>query len=127
MWPPPFLADRPVGVQVVLVGIVPVVFGLICGYLLTSSAALYLILQAVALAGGFLAGFEHRTNRGGAQRGAVGGTLFGLAVLVGHELRGDGEDHDLLPSPAILLLVLTTGLGVLVGFLGARLRGGRRA
>jgi hypothetical protein len=122
LWPPPLLAERPVAVQVLLVGVLPVTFGLVCGYILESSGTVYLVLQVLGILGGFFAGFEHDTHRGGVLRGVVGGTLFGLSILVGHESHGGGEDHDLLPSPAILLLVLTTGFGVLLGWLGAVLR-----
>jgi hypothetical protein len=110
---------------VVLVGVVPAVFGLICGLVLDPSPTIYLLLQIPAVLGGLGAGLEHDSPREAALRGALGGAIFGGFVVLGHEL-GGGEDHDLLPHPPVALLVITASLGSLFGWLGARYRARRR-
>jgi hypothetical protein len=118
---PPFLDERPVAVQVLLAGIVPMAFGFLCGAILDSSSTVYLVLQVLAAIGGYLAGFDHDLTRHALIRGLIGGLLFGGFVLIGHHVVG-GEDHDLLPDQELVLLVFTAGLGALLGMLGARTR-----
>ena len=60
-------ADRPRSLQIVAVIVIPAVYGAISGFVLGASATAYLILQAIALIGGILAGFEHVSPREGAQ------------------------------------------------------------
>jgi hypothetical protein len=119
---PPLLSSRPPALRVLLAGVAPVVFGVICGLVLEPSPTVYLLLQVPAILGGLGAGLEHATPREGALRGLLGGLLFGSAVVLGYELGGGGEDHDLLPDPPIALVVITVSLGALFGWLGARFR-----
>ena len=118
---PPLLSSRPLGVQFLLANIVPCVAGAVCGVLLGVSGAAYLVLSVLAIAGGYLAGLEHRDGGEGAGRGVVGGAQFGAFILLAHELEGSSAKAD-LPHPAILLLVFTVGFGALLGFLGGRRR-----
>ena len=118
---PPFLDERSWPVRVLLAGLVPIGFGFLCGAILDSSGTLYLALQVLAAIGGYFAGFEHDLTHHALLRGIVGGLLFGGFVLIGHHVVG-GEDHGLLPSHEILLLVLTAGFGAVFGMLGARTR-----
>jgi hypothetical protein len=89
--------------------------------LLGVSGAAYLVLSVLAIAGGFVAGLEHRDAVEGMGRGIVGGVQFGALILLAHELEGSSAKAD-LPHPAILLVVLTTAFGALLGYLGGRTR-----
>src|SRR5207248_8171849 len=79
---PPLFRDRSRPAQIVLGGVVPLLFGAGVGVVLGVSAGAYWGLAALAGVGGFLAGFEHRDGWGGADRGLVGGALFGLGILI---------------------------------------------
>jgi hypothetical protein len=118
---PPFLDERPWAIRVFLVGIVPMAFGFLCGWILDSSGTVYLALQVVAAIGGYLAGFDHDVTRHALIRGIVGGLLFGGFVLIGHHVQG-GDDHGLLPDQELVLVVFTAGIGALLGILGERTR-----
>jgi hypothetical protein len=118
---PPLLAERPLALQVILVGVIPAVYGVITGYFLGVSEGTYLVLSLLAVLGGVGAGFDHSGAGAGAQRGALGGTIFGASVLIAHEIHGATAKAD-LPHPAILLVVVTALLGALLGALGGYLR-----
>ena len=111
--------------QVVRGLVVPSVFGILTGLVLNWNELAYLIMAGpIGIGGGFFAGYEHRGTEQGALRGVVGGLLFGSFILLGNELAGaDPEAH--LPSPQILLVVITAGLGAALGAVGGRLRAKR--
>ena len=121
---PVYFLDRPVAMRLVLVVIVPGVFGMICGYFLGHSKTVYLALQVVAAIGGYIAGWEHRSRREGAVRGLIGGAFFGGGILLMHQLTGD---HPLtkLPHPAIVLMAFTAGGGAILASFGAAARATR--
>jgi hypothetical protein len=124
---PPLLSSRPVALQVLLAGAVPIVFGALCGWMVGVNEAVYLLLAVpIATLGGFAAGFEHSGARSGARRGAIGGALFGASLVIAHEISGKDAKAD-LPDPAILLAVVTTVLGSVLGAFGARIREKRDA
>jgi hypothetical protein len=123
-FPPPLLREWPVGVRLVLAGLLPAAFGFLCGALLGSSGAVFLVLQLVGIAGGFAAGFEHDHWRGGVLRGLCGGALFGAFILIGHAVAG-GSDHGLLPAVEAFQVLITIFFGVLLGWLGSRTRARR--
>jgi hypothetical protein len=103
----------------------PVGWGVVCGLLLAASAPLYLIATLVGVLGGISGGTQHATIRGALIRAVVGGTLFGLAILLGYEING-GEDAKVdLPEPAILLLAFTLIPALPLHWLGWRLRNAR--
>ncbi len=79
---PTLFCDRPRPVQIVLGGCVPLAFGAVLGVVLGVSAGAYWGLAVLAGLGAVLAGSEHQDGWGGADRGLVGGALFGLGVLV---------------------------------------------
>jgi hypothetical protein len=116
----PLFRDRPRPVQIILGGVVPFLFGAAVGVMLGVSAGGYWALAALAGLGGFLAGFEHRDGWGGADRGMVGGALFGLGVLVAHAIAGTHAKVSLGSFPP-LLVVIDSIAGILLGAMGGRL------
>ena len=108
-----------VRVQLVTGG--PLLLGLVAGFLLGETAAGYWVVTAIATIGGVLAGTEHQTTRDGALRGLAGGFLFGLGIWLAHVISADPEVVH-LPSPALLIVLITTIAGVGLGALGGWLR-----
>jgi hypothetical protein len=121
---PVYFLDRPLAARVVLVVVVPAVFGLITGFFLGQSKPVYIGLNIVAGIGGYIAGWEHRSSREGALRGFVGGAFFGTGILVMHELTGDKATVK-LAHPAIILLAFTAGIGAILAAFGASARATR--
>jgi hypothetical protein len=122
--PPPF-DERPFWLQVVGGIVVPMVFGIFTGFVLTWHEILYYVLAGpIAIAGGFLAGVEHRGADDGVVRGAIGGLVFGSFILIGLEIMND-EPKAEIPHPQVGLVVFITlvsgGLGALGGGYRARL------
>jgi hypothetical protein len=115
-------------VQFGLAVALPIAFGALTGYFLGVSEGTYLVLSVLGVLGGIGAGFDHLGPAAGAKRGLLAGALFGGSILLAHEIHGaEAEAH--LPEPAILLVVITTVLGVAFAALGGwlRLRMGRPA
>ena len=117
----PLLAEHPRPVQFVLVFILPVAFGALVGYFLGISEGAYLVLSVLGVLGGVGAGYDHLGARAGAARGAIAGSLFGASILIAHEIHG-AEAKANLPDPPILLVAVTTILGIAFGALGGWLR-----
>ncbi len=117
---PTLFGDRPRPVQIALGGAVPLLFGAVVGILLGVSAGVYWALAVVAGLGGVLAGFEHEDGWGGADRGLVGGALFGLGVLLAHWIAGTHAKVSLGSFPP-LLIVIDAIAGMLLGALGGRI------
>jgi hypothetical protein len=108
--------------QIVVANVVPCVFGAITGLMLGVHEIAYLVLAGpIGILGGYFAGLEHRSGPEGAARGAIGGLQFGSFILVADALSGL-ERQATLPDPAILLVVLTTFFGAVLGFLGGLTR-----
>jgi hypothetical protein len=108
--------------QIVVANVVPCVFGAITGLMLGVHEIAYLALAGpIGILGGYFAGLEHRSAPEGAARGAIGGLQFGSFILVADALSGL-ERQATLPEPAILLVVLTTFFGAVLGFLGGLTR-----
>ena len=118
---PPLMSEHPRPVQIGLVAVVPAVFGAICGYFLGVSETTYLVLSVIGIAGGVGAGLDHVGAQAGARRGLAAGSIFGAAILLAHEIHG-AEAKAELPEPPILLIVITTVLGVAFAALGGWLR-----
>lgn len=119
---PPLLKEHPRWLQVLLVFVLPAVYGAITGYLLGVSEGAYLVLSILGIVGGIGAGFDHVGAAAGAKRGVIAGSVFGAAILIAHEIHGKEAKAD-LPDPAILLVVLTTVLAIGFAALGGWLRG----
>jgi hypothetical protein len=125
MLTPTLFRDRPRPVQIVLGGAVPLAFGAVVGIVLGVDASAYWALSVLAGLGGVLAGFEHQDGWGGADRGLVGGALFGLGVLVAHAIAGTDAKVSLGGFPP-LLIVIDAIFGMFLGALGGRIARGMR-
>lgn len=120
-FPPPLLLERPVPARIALGLVPPAAFGFVCGVALDKSQPLYIVLIVIAAIGGVLGGFEMYGSGQGALRGLVSGALFGLFLLLAHQLVS-GDATVKLPRPAILYLVFTIVPGVALSAWGGRLR-----
>jgi hypothetical protein len=118
---PPLLLEQSRSVQVLLAIVLPVLYGAVTGYFLGVSEATYLVLSVLGVLGGIGAGFDHVGAATGAKRGLIAGVLFGGSILIAHEIHGaNAKAH--LPEPAILLVVVTTVLGIGFASLGGWFR-----
>ena len=118
----PFFEDRPPAVQIVGGIVVPVVFGLLTGFALAWNEMVYLVLVGpVGIAGGILAGMEHRAGDEGFVRGLIGGLVFSSFILLGLKITGDQPTTELADPRALYVLTITLISGGL-GALGAVLR-----
>ena len=123
---PPLFAHHPAPVQVLLGIVVPIIGGLVGGVLLVVSEPIYLLYSVLAIGAGYFGGLEHVGGEEGAMRGFTGGILFGTFILLAKEISGS-EPKAELPHPEVLLVVITTVLGIGLGALGGRARGRREA
>src|SRR5437763_6180468 len=121
MHTPTLFRDRSRPFQVIVGGVVPLLFGAVVGVVLGESSGAYWGLAALAAIGGVRAGLEHRDGWGGADRGLVGGALFGLGVLVAHAIAGTHAKVSLGGFPPFLI-VIDAIAGMFLGALGGRLR-----
>ncbi len=117
---PTLFRDRPRPLQIILGGVVPFVFGAVVGIVLGVSGAGYWALAAVAGLGGVVAGFEHMDGWGGADRGLIGGAMFGAGVVIAHAIAGTHAKVSLGGFPP-LLIVIDAIIGMFLGALGGRL------
>jgi hypothetical protein len=118
--PPPF-DERPFWLQVLGGIVVPMVFGILSGLVLGWSEILYYVMAGpIAIAGGFVAGTEHRVVDDAALRGAIGGLVYGSFILIGHEIANNAPKAQ-LPDPQGGLVFATALGGALLGALGAYL------
>lgn len=119
---PPAFEDRSAVEQIVGAVVITMVFGLITGFALGWNEIVYYVLVGpVAIAGGFVAGMEHRSPDEGFVRGALGGLVFGSFVLLGLEILND-EPEAYLGDPQVGLVFVTTIVGSILGALGAAYR-----
>lgn len=117
---PTLFRDRPRPLQIVLGGVTPALIGALAGVMVGVSSTAYWIVAIVAGIGGFLSGFEHLDGWGGADRGLVGGFIYGVALLVAHAITGADAKVSLGKFPP-LLAVVTAILGMLLAAAGGRL------
>jgi hypothetical protein len=122
---PALLRDRPRHAQAFSCVMAPAAAGAGAGVLIGVSAGGYWALGAVAAAGAFLAGFEHRDGWGGADRGFFGGLIYGVVLLIVHALTGSHARVSLGSFPP-LLAVITTMIGTLLSAAGGRIARGQR-
>ena len=123
---PPLFDHHPAPVQILLGIVGPMIAGVIGGVLLVVSEPIYLVYSLLMIAAGYFGGLEHVGGEEGALRGFTGGLLFGTFILFAKEISGsDPKAH--LPHPGVVLVVITTVLGIALGALGGRSRGKREA
>jgi hypothetical protein len=122
---PVLFRDRSLPAQIFLGGVIPAAIGALAGVLIGVSSAAYWALGIVAGIGAFLAGFEHRDGWGGADRGMVGGAIYGTSLLLVHAAVGTHAKVSLGSFPP-LLAVFTALIGILLGALGGRLARAQR-
>jgi hypothetical protein len=120
MYSPVLLRDRPLHLQILLGGVFPALLGGLQGVLIGVSAAAYWAVAVLAGIGAFVAGFEHRDGWGGADRGLVGGAIYGTALLVVHAIVGTHAKVSLGSFPP-LLVVITAIFGMLLGAAGGKI------
>jgi hypothetical protein len=118
----PLFRGRPRSAQVVLGLVVPTALGALAGVFLGISAGVYWAIGLIAFVGGILAGFEHADGWDGADRGLVGGTLYGTGLLVAHAIAGTDAKVS-LPGFAPVLVLVTAIIGTVLGAIGGRIRG----
>jgi hypothetical protein len=119
---PPAFEDRSPVEQIVGAVVVTIVFGLVTGFALGWNEIVYYVLVGpIALAGGFLAGMEHRGVDVGIVRGAMGGLIYGSYILLGLEIVNE-EPEAYLGEPQAGLVFVTTFVGAILGGLGASYR-----
>jgi hypothetical protein len=114
------LRDRPRPVQIIIGGVIPAALGALAGVMVGASAAGYWIVGAIAGVGGFLAGFEHRDGWGGADRGMVGGAIYGTSLVLVHWAIGNPAKVS-LGSSRIAFVIALTIIGILLGAAGGRI------
>lgn len=116
----PLFRNRPRNLQIVLGGVLPVIFGVIAGVLIGASSAAYWVWAVIAALGAFLSGFEHRDGWGGADRGFFGGLFYGIALLVAHAIVGTHAKVSLGGFPPFLV-VITALVGMLLAAASGRI------
>lgn len=123
---PTLLSERTGGAQILLVILVPLLFGALAGVFLGISAGVYWALAALAAIGGILAGLEHPDPAGGAKRVFAGGALFGLGILIAHAVAGTDAKVSLGGFPP-LLIVIDAVIGAILGAIGGAISRSQRA
>ena len=122
---PPAFEDRSPAQQILGAVVVTIVFGLLTGVVLAwNEIAYYVLVGPIAIAGGFVAGTEHRGADAGLVRGAMGGLVYGSYILLGLEITGDEPEAHLSDPRASLVFVTVIG-GVILGALGGAYRARR--
>ena len=120
MYSPVLFRDRSRPAQIVIGGVVPAAIGALAGVLLGASSAAYWVVGVLAGLGSVVAGFEHRDGWGGADRGVVGGAIYGTALLLAHAAVGTHAKVSLGSFPP-LLAVFTAIFGMLLCATGGRI------
>ena len=113
---------RPIQVQLAAVG--PLLFGLVCGFLLEINVAAYWAASALSVVGGLAGGAEHGVIRAAALRGAAAGLCFGGGVVIANAV-SKGQPLAPLPSPTAVLIVITATAGTGLAAAGAWLNSRR--
>ncbi len=125
MYDPVLLRDRPRPAQVVIGGVIPAIAGVVAGILIgVSPGAYYGYGGFVAIATVF-GGFEHQDGWGGADRGLVGGFIYGVMLLLTHAITGVEAKVSLGSFPPFLAII-TAIIGMLLAALGGRIARGQR-
>jgi hypothetical protein len=122
---PVLFRDRSRPFQIVSGGVVPAAIGALAGVLVGVSTGAYWAVAVLAGVGGFLSGFEHQDGWGGADRGLVGGAIYGTSLLIAHAIAGTTAKVSLGSFPP-LLAVVTAIFGMFLAAGGGRLSRAQR-
>jgi hypothetical protein len=112
-------------VQIVIGAVLPAAIGAVAGVLLGVSAAAYWAVAVIAAIGGFASGFEHSDGWDAADRGFLGGVIYGTSLLLAHDLAGTHAKASLGSFPP-LLAVVTAIAGTLLAAAGGRIARAQR-
>jgi hypothetical protein len=111
----------PRAVQVQLAVLGPLLFGMVCGFLLGYTATGFWISQVLGITGAVAGGFDHIGPRLGAARGALSGFVFSWAVLLAHAIADVTPTVD-LADPLAVIVPVNTVIASLLGAAGGWLR-----
>ncbi len=120
MYDPMLFRDRARPAQVVIGGAIPLVAGAVAGILVGVSSGAYWGYAAVVAVAAVIGGFEHQDGWGAADRGLVGGAVYGIGLLVAHAIAGTHAKVSLGSFPPFLAVV-TAIAGMLLAAIGGRL------
>lgn len=123
-WPPQLFSEQPTAIKAAGLFAGPIIFGVICGLMVSVSEIAYVVLTLLGIFGGLAAGYEHDTLRGGAARGAFIGAVFSLTICEVHRLTGNDSVAN-TPDPIELIVPVFVVISLVLGTSGAALR--RRA
>jgi hypothetical protein len=115
------LKDRTNAEEMVIVLVIPLLFGALAGWMLGVSEPVYVTLTLLGILGGLAAGLEHEYALEGFYRGLLGGLLFGFGILFTHGVIG-AEAKAHLIEPEVVLIGFTAAFGAGLGALGGRMR-----
>jgi hypothetical protein len=118
---PPLLSKRPPALRFALTYGTPMIGGFLAGVTLGLGIAAWVVANVIATLGGFGAGLEHDDRAEAAQRGATGGVIFGLSLVLADALVVDDRVAT-IASPAILQALVTTTFGTLLALAGVAVR-----
>jgi hypothetical protein len=118
---PPLLSERSPALRLALLVLPPLLGGFATGATLGIGVGAWIFANVLATLGGLGGGLEHADRAGAAQRGALGGALFGLSLVLADALVVDDRVAT-IASPAILQAVITTTAGTLLALAGCALR-----
>jgi hypothetical protein len=125
MYDPMLFRDRERPAQIVIGGVVPLIAGAVAGILVGISSGAYWGYAALVAVATVIGGFEHEDGWGAADRGLVGGVIYGIGLLVAHAIAGTHAKVSLGSFPPFLAVV-TAIVGMLLAAIGGRLaRAGR--
>ena len=121
MRPPTLFSSLPRAAQIQLAVLGPLLYGMVCGFVLEANAAGYWALSTVGLLGAVSGGMEHSGTAAGARRGLLAGSLFGVGLVAAHAIARDRELVT-IPHPAVLLIIVTSVIGTCFGAVGGGVR-----
>ncbi len=120
MYTPTQFHDRSQNEQTLLGGVLPALIGGLAGFLIGATAAGYWVIAVLAGVGAFIGGFEHGDGWEAADRGFFGGLIYGVALLLVHELVHTHAKVSLGSFPPFLA-VITSLAGMLLSAAGGRI------
>jgi hypothetical protein len=121
MKPPPLFSTLPRPAQLQLAVLGPLLFGMVCGFLLEATAGGYWVVSTLGLLGAVSGGMEHPGAPASARRGLLAGSLFGIGMVLAHAIARERELVT-IPHPAVLLILVTSVISTLFGAAGGAAR-----